>query len=40
MKCALIVGHKATSQGACNQNSGLTEFVFNNDLVDQIIESL
>ena len=37
-KCALVIGHKKTSQGASNNKTGLTEFVFN-DALAQDIES-
>ena len=31
-KCALVIGHKKTSPGASNKNSGITEFDFNEKL--------
>lgn len=31
-KCALVIGHKASSPGAVNENSGVSEFEFNEDL--------
>ena len=36
--CALVIGHKKTSPGASNKNSGLTEFEFNDSLA-QLIEA-
>lgn len=39
-KCALVVGHKPESPGACNETYGICEFEFNNNLVDRIMESL
>lgn len=35
-KCALVIGHKKTSPGASNNASGLTEFVFNDALAQDI----
>jgi len=35
-KCALVIGHKKTSQGASNQASGLTEYLFNDSLAQDI----
>lgn len=37
MLCALVVGHKQSSAGAVNHDSGTTEFAFNDDLA-RIIE--
>ncbi len=39
-KCALVVGHKLDSPGACNETQGLCEFELNNELVDLIISRL
>jgi N-acetylmuramoyl-L-alanine amidase len=39
-KCALVVGHKPHSPGACNESSGICEFELNNELVDLIISRL
>jgi len=38
-KCALIVGHKSESPGACNETYNICEFEFNNNLVDRIMQS-
>lgn len=35
-KCALVIGHKKSSPGASNKNSGLTEFTFNEALAMEI----
>lgn len=35
-KCALVIGHKKTSPGASNKSSGVTEFVFNDKLAQDI----
>ncbi len=35
-KCALVIGHKKTSPGASNKNTGLTEFSFNDELAIEI----
>jgi N-acetylmuramoyl-L-alanine amidase len=35
-KCALVIGHKKTSPGASNKESGLTEFQFNDELAIDI----
>lgn len=35
--CALVIGHKKSSPGAVNKTSGVTEFIFN-DLLAQEIE--
>ena len=35
-KCALVIGHKKTSPGASNSESGLTEFAFNEALAIDI----
>lgn len=35
--CALVIGHKKSSPGAVNKTSGITEFIFN-DLLAQEIE--
>ncbi len=34
--CALVIGHKNTSPGAVNANSGISEFAFNESLALQI----
>jgi len=36
--CALVIGHKKESPGAVNSASGLSEFVFNDNLADMIEE--
>ena len=38
MKAALIIGHKESSQGAVNKEFGISEFVFNSQLVDDLME--
>lgn len=35
-KCALVIGHKKTSPGALNKESGLAEFQFNDELAIDI----
>ena len=35
-KCALVIGHKKSSPGASNKESGLTEFAFNEKLAMEI----
>jgi len=35
-KCALVIGHKKTSPGASNKSSGVTEFVLNDKLAQDI----
>lgn len=35
-KCALVIGHKKSSPGASNQNEGITEFEFNEQLAFDI----
>lgn len=40
MKVALVVGHKPTSPGAMNQESGVTEYGFNNALALDISAAL
>lgn len=35
-KCALVIGHKKSSPGASNKNSGITEFEFNDALAIDI----
>jgi N-acetylmuramoyl-L-alanine amidase len=35
-KCALVIGHKKSSSGASNKESGLTEFAFNEKLAMEI----
>jgi len=39
-KCALVVGHKPESPGACNETHGICEFELNNELVDLIMSRL
>jgi len=39
-KCALVVGHKPGSPGACNETQGICEFELNNELVDLIMSRL
>lgn len=39
-KCALVVGHKPTRAGACNQTYRICEYELNYNLVDLIMESL
>ena len=34
--CALVIGHKSTSQGALNKASGMTEFTLNEQLAMEI----
>ncbi len=38
--CALVIGHKKTSPGAVNPRTGLSEFVFNDDLSRRIEEKV
>lgn len=40
MKCALIVGHKATSPGACNQTYNICEYQFNDSLAVDIYDEM
>ena len=40
MKCALVVGHKESSQGAENQSKKITEFMFNTQLAIDITNRL
>ncbi len=40
MKCLLIVGHKASSPGAVNRDSGMTEFEFNDKLAKRVVSEL
>ena len=40
VKVALVVGHKPSSPGACNESYGLCEFGFYNPLVDKVAEEL
>jgi N-acetylmuramoyl-L-alanine amidase len=39
-KCVLVVGHKETSPGACNETYNICEFAFNDNLIEQIRTSL
>jgi N-acetylmuramoyl-L-alanine amidase len=39
-KCALVIGHKKSSQGASNRASGLTEFIFNDKLAIDLEEEI
>jgi N-acetylmuramoyl-L-alanine amidase len=39
-KCALVVGHKPSSAGACNQTYRICEYEFNSNLIDSIRTSL
>lgn len=39
-KCALVVGHKPTSPGACNQTYRICEYEFNDNLIEQVRTSL
>ncbi len=39
-KCAIVIGHKKTSPGASNKSSGLTEFVFNDKLAQDIEQEI
>ena len=34
--CALVIGHKKTSPGAINKQSGVSEFKFNDALAQDI----
>lgn len=36
MKCALVVGHQKQSQGATNKFTGMSEFIFNEQLAKDI----
>lgn len=38
--CALVIGHKKSSPGAVNPRTGLSEFVFNDDLSRRIEEKV
>ena len=38
--CALVIGHKKSSQGAVNSNYGITEFIFNEKLAQLIEEKV
>ena len=40
MKVALVVGHRPGDQGAANKSSGMTEFVYNKALAENISEQL
>ena len=40
MKCALVVGHKESSQGAENKSKKVTEFIFNRQLAIDITNRL
>jgi N-acetylmuramoyl-L-alanine amidase len=40
MRCVLLVGHTAESPGARNPSTGLTEFMFNDRLADDIHRAL
>ena len=40
MKCALVVGHKESSQGAENKSKHITEFIFNKQLAIDITDRL
>lgn len=40
MKCGLIVGHKANKPGACNKNSNICEYQFNDQLACDIYDYL
>ena len=40
MKVALVVGHKASSKGACNENYNLSEFDYNTKIIDEVILKL
>lgn len=40
MKCALVIGHKASSQGACNQKHGICEYEFNEQLACDVYDEL
>lgn len=37
---ALVIGHKASSQGAVNRRSGITEFMFNSRLAEEIADAV
>lgn len=39
-KCALVIGHKKSSSGASNIESGLTEFAFNEKLAMEIEDEI
>lgn len=39
-KCALVVGHKPSSPGACNKTYRICEYEFNDSLIEQIRTSL
>jgi len=39
-KCALVVGHKPTRAGACNQTYRICEFELTDNIVDMVMESL
>ena len=38
MKCALVVGHRENSPGAENKRLGITEFGFNKELAERVVE--
>ena len=40
MKIALIIGHKKTSQGAMNEEMGISEFMFNEPFAHSLAEKL
>ena len=37
-KCALVIGHSDSSQGASNLNSSITEYFFNNSMANDIAQ--
>jgi N-acetylmuramoyl-L-alanine amidase len=40
MKCILVVGHKKSSQGACNKKHGICEYDFNEQLACDVYDKL
>lgn len=40
MKCGLVIGHKKSSQGACNRTYGICEYQFNEQLACDVYDNL
>jgi N-acetylmuramoyl-L-alanine amidase len=40
MKVALVIGHKASSPGACNKTHNICEFEFNEKLVKDVVDEI